>query len=139
MPVCNKHCQQVKKLQMKQIIIIIIIFNFISSISGQEIELKGIYANSSSKKYKTNVGYGVGYNQYIKEKNRFGLSISHYFFKTPYDDIYGSTEDGVSIYIKQVCPNNQRIALKFNYVFRLIDNPGKSLLRIQNNRSIFVA
>ncbi len=103
------------------------ILNFVSSIYGQEIELNEIYANSSSKKYKTNVGYGIGYNKYIKEKNRFGISITHYFSKTPYDDIYSSSEDGVSIYIKQVEPNNQRIALNINYVFRLIDNPKSRL------------
>ncbi|MEA3494847.1 MAG: hypothetical protein U9R42_02310 [Bacteroidota bacterium] len=107
---------------MKQIILIIMIFSFIGSIYGQEIELKGIYASSSSKKYNTNVGYSIGYNQFVKAKNRFGISVIQYFSKTPYDDIYGSGEDGVSTYIEQVDPNNQRIALRLNYVFRLIDN-----------------
>jgi len=107
---------------MKQTILIIMIFSFISSIYGQEIELKGTYASSSSKKYKTNVGYSIGYNQFIKNKNRFGISVTHYFSKMSYDDIYGSTADGISIYIKRIEPNNQRIALKLNYVFRLIDN-----------------
>ncbi len=107
---------------MRQIIFIIVVFSFISSIYGQETELKGIYANSNSKKYQANVGYGIGYNQYIKGKNRFGISISRFSFKKPYDNIYRSLEDGVSMYIDQVKPNNQRIALKLNYAFRLIDN-----------------
>jgi hypothetical protein len=110
---------------MKQIFLTIVTIFLIcltNSIFGQEIELKGIYASGNSKKYNTNIGYGFGYNQYIKSKNRLGISFTHYFSNTPYDDIYGSTEDGISTYIKEVEPDNQRIAIKLNYAFRLIDN-----------------
>ena len=115
---------------MKQIFLTIVTIFLISltdSIFGQEIELKGIYASSSSKKYNTNFGYGFGYNQYIKSKNRLGISLTQYFSNTPYDDIYGSTEDGISTYIKEVEPDNQRIAIKINYAFRLINNPKSRL------------
>ena len=107
---------------MKQSITIIMILSFLGSIYGQEIELKGIYTSSNSKMYKTNIGYGIGYNQFIKSKNRFGISFNYYFSKTPYDDIYGSTEDGISTYIIKIKPNNQRIALKLNYAYSLINN-----------------
>lgn len=110
---------------MKQVFLIILIVSIISPISsiyGQEVELNGIYASSSSKKYNANIGYGVGYYQHIKFKNRLGISLIHYFSNVPYDDIYRSTEDGISTYIKEVEPENQRIAVKMNFAFRLIDN-----------------
>lgn len=99
---------------------------FITNIRCQEIELKAIYTSSTTKEFKNNIGYGLGYNHFIN-RNRIGISFSQVFYNTPYDDIYSSTEDGVSIYIKQVEPDNQRIALKINYVFRLIDNPKSRL------------
>lgn len=110
---------------MKQISLVVVTIFLISltpSIFGQEIELKGIFASSSFKKYNTNIGYGFGYNQFIKSKNRIGISFTHQFSNIPYDDIYGSTEDGISTFIKEVEPDNQRIAIKINYAFRLIDN-----------------
>ena len=108
---------------MRRIIFIITIISFASTTFGQEIEIDGIYASSSSKKIKNSFGYGLKYHQYIKSKNRLSVSLSQYFYNTPYDDIYGSTADGVSKFIKEIEPNNQRIALKISYSFRLIDNP----------------
>jgi len=108
---------------MRRIIFIINIISFASTTFGQEIEIDGIYASSSSKKIKNSFGYGLKYHQYIKSKNRLSVSLSQYFYNTPYDDIYGSTADGVSKFIKEIEPNNQRIAIKISYSFRLIDNP----------------
>jgi len=104
-----------------RIIFIIIIISFAYPTFGQEIEIDGIYASSSSKKMKNSFGYGLRYNQYIKSKNRLSLSFSQYFYNTPYDDIF--SPDGVSKTCKEIEPNNQRIALKVSYSFRLIDNP----------------
>ncbi len=112
-----------KLKHIRRIIFIITIINFVSTTFGQEIEIDGIYASSSSKKFKNSFGYGLRYNQYIKSKNRLSVSLSQYFYNTHYDDIYSSTIDGISKFIKEVKPNNQRIALKINYSFRLIDNP----------------
>ncbi|HRZ97081.1 MAG TPA: hypothetical protein P5084_05955 [Paludibacter sp.] len=113
---------------MKRIFLIVIIINFFSSVTfGQEIELKGIYAGSSSKRYNMNIGYGIGYYQNLKSKNRLGISITHHFSNRPYDDIHISTEDGISTFIEKIEPNNQRIAVKMNYAFKLVDNPKSSI------------
>ena len=112
---------------MRIVILFILIFISSTSIFGQVIELTGAIANSNYYKYKTNAGYGLGYVHYIKAKSRLGISIAHSVNKTDYDHVYGSLEDGVSVYIKQIEPDNHRIAVKINYAYILIDNPKSRL------------
>jgi len=112
---------------MKKIVLSIVFLFSIYATFGQEIEINGAYASSSSKKFLNNFECGIGYNQYIKSKSRIGISLLLYFSTTQYDDIYNSTVDGTSQYIEQIDPNNKRLAVHVNYAFNLINNPKSSL------------
>lgn len=107
---------------MRRILLLLVGIYFISSINGQELEFNSTYATSSSKYYSSSGGFSIGYNQFIKARNRLGISVSTAFNGKAYDDIYHSTSDGVSVYIEQIDPNNYRIAFRVNYAFRLINN-----------------
>lgn len=121
------HMKQIPIPRVKQILILALVLGFLSPIYAQELELKGVFASGSSSKFQTNPGYGIGYNHFIKSKNRLGISMTHLFCNSPYADIQSSSEDGTSMYIDQVNPKNQRIAIKLNYGFRLMDKPNARL------------
>ena len=112
---------------MKRIIIIIAIVSSIAQLSGQETQFYTTYSGSSYNKYQNNIGYGIGYNHFIKSKNKLGLIIQHSFCNSNYSDIYGSTIDGISTFIKKVDPKNQRLVIKTNFAFKTISNPKSSL------------
>ena len=112
---------------MKRLIIIITILSSITQLSGQEIGFYTTYSGSSYNKYQNNIGLGIEYNHFIKSKNRFGIAVQYSFCKLDYSDIYGSTIDGISTFIKQIEPNNQRLSIKTNYAFKIINNPKSSL------------
>ncbi len=112
---------------MKKIILLIALLVSITQLSGQEIELLTTYSGSSYNKFQNNIGYGFGYNHFIKSKNKFGFIVQHSFCNSNYSEIYGSSEDGISTYIKKVDPKNQRITIKVNYAFKVVSNPKSSL------------
>jgi hypothetical protein len=112
---------------MKKVLVSILFFSFISLTYGQEIELAGIFAGRSSKKFKNNFGYTVGYNQVVKQKNRLGFSFSQYFHNTAYDDIYHPEYDAVSLCIDEIVPRNKRYTIKTSYAFKLVNNPKSKL------------
>jgi len=112
---------------MKKVLIIISFLSFISLTYGQEIEFGGVFASSSSKKFKNSFGYTVGYNQTVKLKNRLGFSFSQYFYNSAYDNIYHPEYDPASLSIEQIVPNNKRFTIKANYAFRLVNNPKSKL------------
>lgn len=91
---------------------------------GQELGLISIYSGTQYKKLQNSYGYGLEYNQYIKSKNRIGISISQIFHNKRYDDIWSGTGEH---YVTRTDPKNRKIALKLNYVFRLINNTKSKL------------
>ncbi len=66
---------------------------------GQQVDVSGLYAGSTTKDFKNNWGYDLGYNHFIGD-GRIGISFRQYFFNSEYDDIYTSSEDGISMYIE---------------------------------------
>jgi len=116
-----------KIMTMKNTLLIIIGLLLITiKVSGQQIDISGLYSSSTTKEFKNSWGYDLGYNQFIN-KNRFGISFRQYFYNNDYDDIYPSTEDGVSKYIKEYNPHNRRIAINLTYSYCLIENEKSNL------------
>ncbi len=112
---------------MKSIFSLLILVCFAGSLYGQEISISAVHSSSHFKRYIVGYGYEAGYNQSLKSGNRFDISFSQTFFSQPYNDIYSSLEDGVSTYIRQVEPHNQRLVLRIGYAFRLVDHPKSRL------------
>ncbi len=112
---------------MKKTILLIAILGSITQLPGQEIELLTTYSGSNYNKFPNNIGYGFGYNHFIKSKNKFGFIVQHSFCNSNYSEIFGSLEDGISTYIMKVEPKNQRITIKVNYAFKVVSNPKSSL------------
>ena len=71
---------------MKSVFAVLITLSLPYVISGQEIEVKGIYAVSSFKKYQSEFGFGLGYNEFFNPKNRFGASMEYSMNCTSYED-----------------------------------------------------
>jgi hypothetical protein len=118
--------KKTSQTMMKRAILSLLIICFSIALSGQEIEVKGIYAVSTGKNFQNTFGCGFGYNQFITPKNRLGVFIEYTLNKTYYEESYTSTAD-LSRYIREVEPDNHRIAFKLNYAFNLLKSP-KSLL-----------
>ncbi len=112
---------------MKKIIFLFSFLLFISSLYGQDIEISGIFASSSSKMFKNSFGYTLGYSQIVKTKNKLGISFSQYSYGNTYDDIHNPDYDPSSLSITETDPNNKRYALKINYAFGLVNNPKSKL------------
>jgi hypothetical protein len=116
-----------KEKNMKKLTLIIFIFGFVVHLSGQEIELFGHYSGSTFNKYQNNFGYGLGYYYITKSSNKLGFIFQHSFFNKEYSNIFPSTEDGISTYIMDIVPKNQRMAFKINYAFNVVKNSTSSL------------
>ncbi|MCD4772392.1 MAG: hypothetical protein K8R41_03295 [Bacteroidales bacterium] len=112
---------------MKKIISIILILSSVLQLSAQELEFFTTYSGSDYNKFQSNYGYGFGYNHYIKSNNKFGFTFQHSFCNSNYSEIYSSLIDGISTYIKKVEPENQRIVIKMNYAFKIVNYPKSSL------------
>lgn len=89
-------------------------------ISAQEIALSTTFSHSSYNKFKNNIGYEVGYNQFVKLNSRMGFGFSHSFNNTDYSYIFMSDADGMD-YHRAVKPNNQKLTLSFNYSFNVLN------------------
>lgn len=97
-----------------------------TTVCSQQIDISGLYSSSTTKEFKNNWGYDIGYNHFYRN-NRFGISFRQYFYNTEYDDIYSSTEDGISKYIKEYDPQNKRISVNFIYSYGVIENEKSNL------------
>ena len=104
---------------MKAAIFTFVFICFSVFASGQEIELTGTYAASTSIKFQHNFGGGVGYNQFLTHRGRMGFFIGYSINTTPYHDSFTSTTDLLR-FIKDVQPTNQRVSLKISYAFNLL-------------------
>ncbi len=112
---------------MKKLIIALFILSFVFDLSGQEIEFFGHYSGSNYNKYQNNIGYGLGYYHLTKSSNKLGFIFQHSFYNKGYSEIYPSSEDGISTYIKDIDPKNQRIVFKMNYAFNVVKHPKSNL------------
>ena len=88
---------------------------------GQEIGLQANYAGSSYNKFARNWGYGLEFNYHLNDKNRIGFLFQQSFCNLNYSEVYGDLTDGVSYLIRKTVPQNQRIAVKMNYAYKVID------------------
>ena len=104
---------------MKAFIPTIVLLCFSVFVSGQEIELTGTYASSTSTKFQHTFGGGVGYNQFITHRSRLGFFIGYLINTTPYHQSSASTTD-LSTVVRDARPYNQRVALKITYSFNLL-------------------
>jgi len=104
---------------MKKALISIILVVISIGLSGQEIELKGIYSAGTFNKYKNNFGFGIGYNQFIIQKQRLGVAVEFYMNNQAYDYNHTSATD-LSRYYQHINPGNSRISVKVNYSFCVI-------------------
>ena len=121
--VTSKH----KEKNMRKLILTLLILGFVVTLSGQEIELLGHYSGSNYNIYQNNLGYGIGYYHITKSTNKIGFIFQHSFYNKGYSEIYPSSEDGISTYIVEIVPKNQRIALKMNYAFNTVKHANSSL------------
>jgi len=113
---------------MKKEILFLLISVFSISLSGQEVEVKGIYATSSLHEFKNSFGCGIGYNGFVKPKSRVGIFIEDLYNCFPYE--YRRFSDSNPAYfMDRVRPNNHKIAAKISCSFRIL-NKSKSLLFI---------
>lgn len=112
---------------MKTIFIILFLSFYIFS-NSQEVILSGQYSSSSSIKFKTNIGFEIGYNQNIKRHN-LGLFYSNQNNKSDYDYVNFSNIDGMTKYIRKYYPYNKRGTINLIYAYNLIKNK-KSNLKI---------
>lgn len=112
---------------MKKILILFSFMLIISSLKGQDIEISGIFASSSSKMFNNSFGYSLGYNRIVRTKNKLGISFSQYSYGATYDNIYHPEYDPSSLSITETDANNKRFALKLNYAFGLVNNPKSKL------------
>ena len=92
---------------MKRVIIGILILNFSYVLFGQEIEVKGIYAASSLKKFQNSFGCRIGYNGFVKPKTRIGFSLEYLNNCIPYENRYTRVADTTKT-IDKVRPNNHK-------------------------------
>jgi len=113
---------------VKAVNLTIVLMCFSGLLWGQEIELTGTYAASTSIKFQHNFGGGVGYNHFLTHRSRLGFFIGYSINTTPYHDSFTSTTDLVRFF-NDVQPTNQRVALKINYAFNLLKS-SKSMLFI---------
>jgi hypothetical protein len=113
---------------MKKAILILLIVNLSIVLSGQEIEVKGIYAFSSLTGFRNSFGCGVGYYGFVKPKSRMGFFLEYLYNCFPYKETNTSLAD-LSKNIDNVRPSNSKIAFKFNCSFRIL-NKSKSGLFI---------
>lgn len=112
---------------MKKVLFLFSFVFIISSLKGQDIEISGIFASSSSKIYKNSFGYTLGYNRIVRTKNKLGISFTQYSYSTTYDDIRTPEYDPSSLSITETDANNKRFALKLNYAIGLVNNPKSKL------------
>ena len=87
---------------------------------AQEIAVSSAFSHSSYNKFKNNIGYEIGYNQFIKLNSRLGFTFSHSFNNADYNYIFMSDADGIGYY-RDVKPNNQRMTFSINYSFNLLN------------------
>jgi hypothetical protein len=99
---------------MKKAILIIAIIAFCYQSNAQEFKVLSSYSVSSYEHFQQNFGYGIGYDQFIKSKNKLGFTFYQSFNRSDYSYVFQSSSDGKS-YFRDVKPNNQRMTFAVNY------------------------
>jgi hypothetical protein len=115
---------------MKKIILLLASFIFLNQTItiAQEIAVSSTFSNSSFNKFRNNIGYGIGYNQYINSNSRLGFAFSHSFNNTDYNYTFKSDADGIDYY-REVKPENRKFTFSVSYGYNILKK-NKSTLYI---------
>lgn len=105
---------------MKKVFLIITTLILLNQLTAQEITVSSIFSHSSYK-FQNNIGYEIGYNQFITSKSRLGFGFSHSFNNTDYNYTFSSDGDGINYY-REVNANNQRLVFFVNYCFNVLNS-----------------
>ncbi len=107
---------------MKKLFLLFISFLFLGQVTliAQEITVSSIFSHGSYDKFKNNIGYQIGYNQYINSDSRIGFAFSQGFYYSEYNYIFMSDADGVDYY-RAVKSENQMITFSLNYGFNILN------------------
>lgn len=113
-----------EKIKILQTILLIGCFTTVTF--SQELEFHGSYSLGTIDKYKHNIGFGIGYNQYFNNWNRLGIQINYAISPFKYDLNYISTAD-LSKWYKEINARNQKMDIKFVYGFRVLSKSKSEL------------
>lgn len=102
--------------KMNKSILILAILSLVYTSYAQEIKVLSSYSVSSYEHFQQNFGYGIGYDQFIKSKNKLGFTFYQSFNRSDYSYEFQSSSDGKS-YFREVTPNNKRMTFALNYSF----------------------
>lgn len=94
--------------------------------TAQEIAVSSTFSNSSYNKFRNNIGYGIGYNQYINSKSRLGFAFSQSFNNTDYDFTFISDADGIEYY-RWVMPENRKLTFSISYGYNILKKSKSNL------------
>jgi len=106
---------------MKKLLIIIALFGMINQNYAQQLKIFPLFSVSSYQKFLSGVGYGIGYEVYLKSHNKTGLSFEHSINPTDYTYVFGSDADGKD-YHRAVKPKNQKFSFSTYYSFNLYNS-----------------
>ena len=106
---------------MKKIYLLITSFILLIQITSiaQEITVSSAFSHSSYNKFQNNIGYEIGYNQYLNSNKRLGFTFSHSFNNTDYNYVFMSDADGVDYY-RDVSSKNQKLTFSINYAVNIL-------------------
>lgn len=95
-------------------------------LTGQSIELSGLFTTTKINDFENTFGYDLGYNFKNINRNRISIHFSHCIKDASYDDIKIDESSNGSLfpeyYFYQINSDNQRIGFHFDICHSLIDN-----------------
>ncbi len=91
------------------------------TIYAQEITVSAAYSHGSYDKFLNNLGYELGYNQYLNARNRLGFTFSQSFYYADYNYNFMSDADGKDYY-REVKGENRRLTFSVSYGFDILNN-----------------
>jgi hypothetical protein len=99
---------------MKKLLILIALFGLINQNYAQQLKIAPLFSVSSYQKFLSGLGYGIGYEVYLKSDNKLGFSFEHSINPTDYNYVFGSDADGMD-YHRAVKPQNQKFSFSIYY------------------------
>ncbi|OFX22356.1 MAG: hypothetical protein A2033_09875 [Bacteroidetes bacterium GWA2_31_9] len=111
---------------MKKIVLIVFLSCLITKLTSQELKLQTNFNHNNLITFQDDIGYGIGYNEFHKSKNKYGITFSLLFNKRNYSYSYSSNSDGNSYY-RTVKPNNIFLSFVINYSFNIINSKNNKL------------
>lgn len=105
---------------MKKVVLFAAVLFLFNQLPAQELTVSPTFSHSSYNRFQNNVGYELGYNQFISKKSKFGLTFSHSFYPADYNyTIYIDADPAT--YYRNVKSNNQILTFSINYAFNILD------------------